>query len=198
MLGREITPTGLALLGCQTTPIGSPFSSDIPEKETRFGLAGERQPYQNSRPRRETPKIEKSMRIPSRGRQYAALGLAGALCTLTAAGEPLGSAEEAFIAENRVAMDKMMGDMDVKPSGDVDQDFAAMMIPHHQGAIDMAQAELRYGQNVRLRRIAQEIIVDQQQEIAAMRLALDQPAPPPQAAPDQPGDAAPAGAPTWR
>ena len=48
----------------------------------------------------------------------------------------------------------------------------AMMIPHHQGAIDMAAAELRYGRNERLRRIAQEIVVDQQQEIAAMRLAL--------------------------
>jgi hypothetical protein len=47
-----------------------------------------------------------------------------------------------------------------------------MMIPHHQGAIEMAEAELRYGRNEQLRRIAQEIIVDQQQEIAAMRLAL--------------------------
>ena len=54
-----------------------------------------------------------------------------------------------------------------------------MMIPHHQGAIDMAQAELRYGKNEQLRRIAQEIIVEQQQEIAAMRLALGQPLPPP-------------------
>ena len=53
-----------------------------------------------------------------------------------------------------------------------------MMIPHHQGAIDMALAELRYGHNEQLRRIAQEIIVDQQQEIAAMRLAVGQPLPP--------------------
>ena len=52
-----------------------------------------------------------------------------------------------------------------------------MMIPHHQGAIDMAVAELRYGKNEQLRRIAQEIIVDQQQEIAAMRLALGEPLP---------------------
>jgi uncharacterized protein (DUF305 family) len=51
------------------------------------------------------------------------------------------------------------------------------MVPHHQGAIDMARAELLYGRNVKLRRIAQEIIVTQQQEIAAMRLALDQPLP---------------------
>ena len=45
-----------------------------------------------------------------------------------------------------------------------------MMIPHHQGAIDMALAVLRYGHNEQMRRIAQEIIVEQQQEIAAMRL----------------------------
>jgi uncharacterized protein (DUF305 family) len=70
--------------------------------------------------------------------------------------------------------------------GDVDQDFAAMMIPHHQGAIDMAVAELRYGRNEKLRRIAQEIVVEQQQEIAAMRLSLGQPLPPSVAAPTQP------------
>jgi hypothetical protein len=75
-------------------------------------------------------------------------------------------------------MDKMMIGMNVKPTGDVDVDFAAMMIPHHQGAIDMAIAELRYGKNEQLRRISQEIIVDQQQEIAAMRLALGQSLPP--------------------
>jgi uncharacterized protein (DUF305 family) len=82
--------------------------------------------------------------------------------------------EALFLAENAAAMSRMMEAMDVKPSGDVDADFAAMMIPHHQGAIDMALAELRYGKNETLRRIAQEIIVEQQQEIAAMRLALGQ------------------------
>lgn len=83
--------------------------------------------------------------------------------------------EAPFMAENQVAMHRMMSDMDIAPSGDVDRDFSAMMIPHHQGAIAMARAELRYGRNETLRRIAQEIIVDQQQEIAVMRLALDQP-----------------------
>lgn len=67
-------------------------------------------------------------------------------------------------------MTKMMAAMAVKPSGDVDADFVATMVPHHQGAIDMARAELRYGRNEQLRRIAQEIIIDQTQEIAAMRL----------------------------
>ena len=50
-----------------------------------------------------------------------------------------------------------------------------MMVPHHQGAIDMAQAELRYGRNAQLRRIAQQIIAAQQQEIPTMRRALEQP-----------------------
>ena len=96
--------------------------------------------------------------------------------------------EARFLSENVGAMTRMMTGMEIKPSGDVDQDFAAMMIPHHQGAMDMAQAELRHGHNEQLRRIAQEIIVDQQQEIAAMRLALGQPLPPSLAAPDQPSD----------
>jgi uncharacterized protein (DUF305 family) len=62
--------------------------------------------------------------------------------------------------------------MAVRPSGDVDRDFVALMIPHHESAIAMAQAELRYGKNEQLRRMAQEIVATQQQEIAAMRLAL--------------------------
>jgi Domain of unknown function (DUF305) len=66
----------------------------------------------------------------------------------------------------------MMNDMAAKPTGDIDRDFVAMMTPHHQGAIDMAVIELRYGKNEQLRRIAQEIIVDQMQEIAAMKLAI--------------------------
>jgi len=72
-------------------------------------------------------------------------------------------------------MIKMMNDMAIKPTGDIDRDFAAMMLPHHQGAIDMAISELRYGKNEQLRRIAQEIIVDQMQEIAAMKLAIGEP-----------------------
>jgi len=91
----------------------------------------------------------------------------------------------AFTADNRAAMTRMMARMNVRPSGDIDRDFAALMIPHHQGAIDMALAELRYGKNEQLRRIAQEIIVDQQQEIMAMHLALGQPLPPSAPAPTQ-------------
>jgi Domain of unknown function (DUF305) len=80
--------------------------------------------------------------------------------------------ERAFLKENDTAMTRMMNAMEVKPAGDIDRDFVAMMTPHHQGAIDMAVIELRYGKNEQLRRIAQEIIVDQMQEIAAMKLAI--------------------------
>jgi hypothetical protein len=94
-------------------------------------------------------------------------------------------AEAPYLAENVSAMTKMMIDMGITPSGDVDSDFVAMMAPHHQGAIEMAQAELRYGRNEPLRRMAQEIIVTQLEEISAMRLALGQPLPPVIASPDQ-------------
>jgi hypothetical protein len=88
--------------------------------------------------------------------------------------------EASYLAENVDAMTKMMFDMGIRPSGDIDSDFVAMMTPHHQGAIEMARAELRYGRNERLKRIAQEIIVTQLGEIAAMRLAVGLP---PDAAP---------------
>jgi len=108
-----------------------------------------------------------------------ALGLTAAIvgCTRaagdTAIRRPGGAADEPFVAASGAAMEQMMKAMGaMRPSGDVDRDFVAMMIPHHQSAIDMARAELRYGKNEQLRRMAQEIVVTQQQEIAAMRLAL--------------------------
>lgn len=67
-------------------------------------------------------------------------------------------------------MAKMDHDMSAAPmTGDPDHDFVAMMIPHHQGAIDMAQTELRYGKDAVLRHLAREIIVDQKREIALMQ-----------------------------
>jgi len=102
-----------------------------------------------------------------------------AILLATVAGMPAWAAgpdETAFLAENEAAMTRMMAGMEIKPSGDVDKDFVAMMTAHHQGAVDMAQAMLRYGHNEQLRRLAQEIIVTQQQEIVVMRTALGQPA----------------------
>lgn len=112
---------------------------------------------------------------------------AGSLADLIALCGTNDPAASEFTRENNAAMLKMMYDMTVVPSGNVDRDFAEMMIAHHQGAIDMALAELRHGNNEQLRRIAQEIIVEQQQEIAAMRLALGQPLPPSAPAPTQVG-----------
>jgi len=86
--------------------------------------------------------------------------------------------ETSFLAATHAAMATMMSAMRAGRRGNVDADFAAMMVAHHQGAIAMAQAQLRYGQNEQLHRIAQGIIVTQQQEIAALRAAVGQlPAP---------------------
>ena len=93
--------------------------------------------------------------------------------------------EEGFRTMMNDAVTRMHADMHVPYTGDADRDFARMMIPHHQGAIDMALVELRYGKDPRLKRLAQEIIVTQQQEIAVMHLALGDPLPPGTPAPTQ-------------
>ena len=82
------------------------------------------------------------------------------------------SEEQPFLSENTAAMNKMMADMTTEPTGDVDRDFVAMMVPHHQGAVDMAKAELKYGHSERLRRLAQQIVAMQQQEIKVMQDAV--------------------------
>jgi uncharacterized protein (DUF305 family) len=122
-----------------------------------------------------------------------AASVPGASAAVTPAPLPPGTAgtlsvaaEGPFLKENDTAMTKMMDDMTIKPTGDVDRDFVAMMVPHHQGAIDMAQAELRYGRNAQLQHIAQEITVDQMQEIALMRLAVGEALPPSIASPTDP------------
>lgn len=104
---------------------------------------------------------------------------AGAAPTADMGGMSAGGAspEAAYLAQNDTAMAKMMAGMSVRPTGDVDHDFEAAMVAHHQGAIDMAVAELSFGHNEALRRIAQGIVVEQQQEIAAMQLAVQPPAP---------------------
>lgn len=64
--------------------------------------------------------------------------------------------------------------MSEEPSGSNDVDFVKLMIPHHQAAIDMAKAQLLYGKDPQMRRLAQEIITDQQSEIELMQLWLKQ------------------------
>src|SRR5215831_2391689 len=94
--------------------------------------------------------------------------------------------EAPFLSENVGAMTRMLVGMEIKPSGDIDRDFVEMMVPHHQAAIDMAVAVLRYGRNPQIKRLAQEIIVTQQDEIAAMRLAVGEPLPPSVPSPTEP------------
>ncbi|WP_164836260.1 DUF305 domain-containing protein [Actinacidiphila soli] len=80
------------------------------------------------------------------------------------------SAHGPFTQEMNKSMEVMMEAMADSPmTGDADHDFAAMMVPHHQGAIDMAKAVLEHGKDPVLRRLAQEIIVTQQQEIGVMK-----------------------------
>ena len=86
-----------------------------------------------------------------------------------------------FVASTEKPFDQLMADaMNVmhrnmhkaEYSSDADYDFVTMMIPHHQGAIDMAKALLLYGKDPQMRRLAQEIITDQQSEIQLMQLWL--------------------------
>jgi uncharacterized protein (DUF305 family) len=90
-----------------------------------------------------------------------------------ATGTLITSTEKPFEDLMADAMSVMHGGMhSALHTGDPDRDFVTMMIPHHQGAIDMAKAVLLYGKDPQMRRLAQEIITDQQSEIELMQLWL--------------------------
>jgi hypothetical protein len=73
------------------------------------------------------------------------------------------------------SMDKMHMAMGaIERSGNSDVDFVRLMLPHHQAAIDMAKTQLLYGKDPQMRRLAQEIITDQQLEIDLMQRWLKQ------------------------
>jgi uncharacterized protein (DUF305 family) len=78
-------------------------------------------------------------------------------------------------SELKATMDRMHASMSsVTPSGDNDVDFVKLMLPHHQAAVEMAKTQLLHGKDSQIRRLAQEIITDQQSEIELMQLWLKQ------------------------
>jgi uncharacterized protein (DUF305 family) len=104
--------------------------------------------------------------------------LTSSLPTPARQGPPDGRREQAAgsaWSELEQALEKMHAGMrTIKPSGNGDVDFVRLMLPHHQAAIDMARAELAHGKDPQMRRLAQEIITDQQSEIELMQLWLKQ------------------------
>ncbi|MDR5880531.1 DUF305 domain-containing protein [Caballeronia sp. LZ032] len=81
-------------------------------------------------------------------------------------GQPTGAASKGFEAADKKMMERMESHTS---TGDADKDFVARMIPHHQGAIDMAEVELKYGRDPKLRKLAGDIVKAQRQEIATMK-----------------------------
>lgn len=83
-----------------------------------------------------------------------------------------GSAASPSTAAFMAANEKMHRDMAITFTGDADRDFAAAMIPHHEGAIAMARVQLAHGRDAEMRRLAEAVIREQEREIAELRAFL--------------------------
>ncbi|BCQ23589.1 DUF305 domain-containing protein [Caballeronia sp. NK8] len=121
-----------------------------------------------------------------------ALAIFTALCSATAIAQTAAPASDAMPGMNmeqhapkptdvsstaafQAADQKMMSGMSsIEYTGDADRDFVAHMIPHHQGAVEMAKVELKYGKDAKLRKLAKDVIAAQEKEIAFMKQWLEQ------------------------
>lgn len=80
--------------------------------------------------------------------------------------------EQQFLFDIDLAMSTMNRSILMTPTDDIDRDFVNVMVPHHQGTIDLARAEIKYGRNDELRQIARKMVSEQDQEISSLRHAL--------------------------
>ena len=92
--------------------------------------------------------------------------LAASMQDMPGMSTPSGPADTAMMEGMKTMRQGMDG---AKMTGDADHDFVAMMLPHHQGAVDMAKVELQYGKDPEMRKLATAIVAAQDKEIAQMR-----------------------------
>ncbi len=119
--------------------------------------------------------MRNATRVPLAGCFLLLLGLAAMARAQHAPGgsAPGASPRSEFEAAMHAAMARMDKDMAAAlMTGDPDKDFLAMMIPHHEGAVEMARLVLIHGRDPLVRKLAEEIIAGQQAEVAAMRSRL--------------------------
>lgn len=83
-----------------------------------------------------------------------------------------GADEQQFLFEIDLAMSNMNRSMLTTPTDDIDRDFVNVMVPHHQGAIDLTRAEIKYGRNDALRQLAKRMVSEQEEEISSLSHAL--------------------------
>ncbi|WP_187435854.1 DUF305 domain-containing protein [Bradyrhizobium hipponense] len=80
--------------------------------------------------------------------------------------------EQQFLLDIDLAMSNMNRSMLMTSTDDIDRDFVNVMVPHHQGAIDMARPEIKWGRNDELRQLARRMVSQQEEEISSLRHAL--------------------------